>query len=362
MSFYDTIHDVQPTISTFSAEDIVLAIENDFPSKKNLAALLSSSAEPYLEAMAQKAHEITLRHFGKTIQLFTPLYLANHCVNQCIYCGFNTANRISRGRLTPDEAEREAAAIAATGLRHILLLTGESKKESSVSYIAECIRAIRHHFDSIAVEIYPLDEEEYSLLVEAGADGLTLYQEVYDETLYASYHLSGPKRDYRYRLDAPERACRAGFRSVNVGALLGLGQWRDESYFTALHASYLQKKYPSTVVGVSLPRMRSHAGNYKVPFPVSDRSLVQILVSLRLFLGNAPITISTRENAELRNNLIGLGITKMSAGVSTGVGGRAVSEKSGGQFDISDERSVDDVSAMLYGKGYQPVFKDWMPI
>jgi 2-iminoacetate synthase len=223
-------------------------------------------------------------------------------------------------------------------------------------------RSFKKYFTSISIEVYPLEKEEYGELVEAGVDGLTLYQEVYDEDVYHEVHLSGPKKNYLYRLDAPERACMAGIRSVNIGALLGLNQWKTEAFFTGLHADYLQSKYPETEISVSLPRLRPHAGSFQPKSIVSDRDLVQIMLALRLFLPRAGITVSTRERSQFRDNLIGLGVTKMSAGSSTEVGGHSDENKSTGQFSISDTRSVEEMREIIYQKGYQPVFKDWMMI
>ena len=367
MSFYDLLsrwngERISAVLSSADCRAVRSALTHETVSEEDFLALLSPAAEPFLEIMAQKAREITVRHFGRTIQLFTPLYLSNFCVNGCVYCGFNAKNSIERIRLSPDEAEKEAEAIAATGLRHILLLTGESEKESPVSYIAEISGKIRKFFDSVSVEVYPLAEEGYRLLADAGVDGITLFQETYDEELYKQLHPFGPKRDYRNRLDAPERACRASMRTTGIGALLGLGQWRREAFLTGLHGSYLQRAYPSSAVGFSLPRIRPHTGSFMPADPVSDRQLLQIMLATRLYLPGAHITISTREQPAMRDNLAGLGMTRMSAGVSTGVGGRATGEKSCGQFDISDSRSVDEVCAMLESRGFQPVFKDWMQL
>ena len=349
-------------LSKVNEQSVTSALSRDTLSEEDLIALLSPAAVSFLEPMAKRAQETTIRHFGRTIQLFTPLYLSNYCVNGCVYCGFNTANKIPRGKLSYDEAEREAAAIAATGLRHVLLLTGESPTESPVPYIAECSRRIRKFFDSVSIEVYPLLLDDYARLADSGVDGITLFQETYDEELYARLHPTGPKRDYRNRLDAPERACAGGMRTVGIGALLGLGSWRHEAFLTAFHGAWLQKKYPSASLGFSLPRIRPHEGSFMPDDPVSDTELVQIMLATRLYMPAAPITISTRERAFMRDHMVGLGMTRMSAGVSTGVGGRAAEEKTCGQFDISDERSVAEVCAMIESRGFQPVLKDWMQL
>ncbi len=322
-------------------------------------ALLSSAAEKHLEQMAQKAHKLTVQHFGKVILLYTPMYLANYCSNQCVYCSFNTVNSIERMQLSLSEIEQEAKAIASTGLKHLLILTGESRTKSSVEYMKQCVQILKKYFSSISIEVYPLEEHEYRELVQAGVDGLTIYQEVYDENIYRELHLKGPKRNYRYRLDAPERGCRAGLRSVNIGALLGLNDWMTEAFHTALHAHYLQNKYLDTEIGISFPRIRPHIGGFTPRSVISDKHLVQIILATRLFLPRAGITISTRESAEFRDRLIYLGVTKMSAGSSTAVGGHTKKEETPGQFDISDPRNVEQMRTMIYSKGYQPVFKDW---
>lgn len=324
-------------------------------------ALLSPRAESHLEEMAQRAHRLTVQHFGRVIMLFTPLYLSNHCVNHCVYCGFQVHNRLERKKLTLEEVEREAGIIASTGLKHILILTGESRRESPVSYIRECVGVLKKFFTSISIEIYPLEEEEYRELISSGVDGLTIYQEVYDREVYARLHPAGPKRNYRFRLEAPERACRAGIRTVNVGALLGLNDWRSEAFFTGLHAGYLQDSFPDAEVSISPPRMRPHLGGFQPRSGVSDKNLVQYILAFRLFMPRGGITVSTREGGELRDRLIKLGATKMSAGSCTAVGGRSDNESTG-QFDISDHRSVAEMAQAVYSYGYQPVYKDWQMI
>jgi len=324
----------------------------------DLAALLAPAAESLLEEMAQKAHRLTLQHFGRAMLLYTPLYLSDYCINHCSYCGFSAGNKINRQTLTLAEVKAEAEVIAATGLRHILLLTGESRRHAPVDYIAGCIRLLKSRFSSIGIEIYPLTEEEYRYLAEAGADSLTIYQEVYDTAIYDQVHLKGPKQDYLFRLEAPERGCRAGLRAVNVGALLGLADWRRETFFGALHALYMQNSYPEVEISYSVPRLRPYSGKQVAVHQVTDRNLVQILLSLRLFMPRLGLTLSTRERSDLRDKLISLGITKMSAASCTSVGGRTFSG-SEVQFVINDERGVAKIRAALSAKGYDPVFKDW---
>jgi len=367
MSFYDKYQeyknfDFEKFFNTLTDDDVLRAINKERINEIEFLTLLSHKAEKYLEMMAVKAKRLTAQHFGRVILLFAPLYLANFCVNRCAYCSFNIGNSILRKKLTLREVEEEGRAISSTGLRHILILTGESRNESPVSYIKECVQVLRKYFRSISVEVYPLEVEEYAELVEAGVDGFTMFQEVYDEEVYKRVHLGGPKRNYRYRLDAPERACKASMRSVGIGALLGLHDWRREAFFTGLHADYLQNKYPDVEISMSLPRIRPHVGHFQPECEVSDKNFVQIMLAFRLFMPRAGITICTRERPEFRDNLIGLGVTKMSAGSSTEVGGYGLREKSEGQFDISDGRSVEAIKSVIYKKGYQPVFKDWQAI
>ncbi len=341
-----------------TALDIQRILSKDRLTVFDYLALLSPTAENQLEAMAQKAHRLTVQQFGHTILLYTPLYLANYCVNQCVYCGFHAHNRIERKKLTLEQVEREAEAIAATGLKHILILTGESRTHSSVAYIKDCVRILKNYFSSISIEIYPLETGEYHELVTAGVDGMTIYQETYNEETYAELHPAGPKRNYRYRLDAPERACQSGMHAVNIGALLGLSDWRSEAFLTGVHADYLQRKYPEVEISMSPPRMRPHVGGFPPKVVVEDKNLVQYILAFRLFMPRSGITLSTRENAVLRNHMVKLGVTKMSAGSCTAVGGHA-EQAAVGQFDISDERSVAEMAAMLYEQNYQPVYKDW---
>ncbi|MBM7615873.1 2-iminoacetate synthase ThiH [Alkaliphilus hydrothermalis] len=348
--------------SSITGSDILRILQQQKLSHLDFLTLLSPKASNYLEEMAQRAHELSVQYFGKTILLYTPMYLSNHCVNRCAYCSFNVDHDIKRDKLTLEEIEEEAKAIAKTGLKHILILTGESRKETPVSYILEATKVLKKYFSSISIEIYPLSTEEYMQVIDAGVDGLTIYQEAYDEDVYKKVHLAGPKKDYHFRLEAAERACEAKIRSVNIGALLGLGQWRQEAFMTGLHANYLQNKYMDVEVSVSLPRMRPHIGAFDDLDFVDDRDLVQILLALRIFLPHGGITISTREMANYRDHLIPLGVTKMSAGVTTAVGGHSSQEEGTSQFEIGDHRSVEEIKEAIIGKGYQPIFKNWMPI
>lgn len=370
MSFYPLIEEYARTLpddcfAEFSEEDVRRALNRTTLADGDFMALMSPAAAGLLEEMAQKANRLTTRHFGRTINLFTPLYLSNFCTNHCVYCGFNCRNQIHRSMLTLEQVDAEGRAIAATGLKHLLILTGDAPAKAGVDYLEECTRVLARYFPSVSVEVFALTEEEYARLNRAGVDGLTMFQETYDEALYATLHPKGPKRDFRFRLDAPERGCRAGLRTVNIGALLGLGDWRRDALLTGLHAAYLTRHYPQTEIAVSLPRMRPHAGGWQPATIADDRDMVQFMTALRLFLPRVGITISTRENAQFRENILPLGVTRMSAGVSTAVGGHSdegSDDENTGQFEISDDRNVDEMCAALRARGYQPVFKDWEPI
>lgn len=366
MSFLDVrermdLSKVRRDMATLGALDVQRALAKDTRDERAFAALLSPAAGALLEPMAEKAHRLTLQHFGRAIQLYTPIYLANYCSNACLYCGFNAENRIPRTKLTLEALEMEAQTIAASGLNHVLILTGESRTASPVEYIADCVALLRRYFSSISIEVYPLTEAEYSQLIAAGVDGLTIYQEVYQPEIYDELHPYGPKKDYRFRLEAPERAGRAGMRTINIGALLGLHDWREECYILGLHAAYLQNSFLSAEIGVSFPRIRPEVGGFTPRTVVTDAHLVQMMLAVRLFLPRVGIAISTRESSTLRNNLMKLGVTKMSGGSSTAVGGRCgVDERATPQFEISDERSVAEMAKAIYRAGYQPVFKDWI--
>lgn len=364
MSFYEQIKkykdfDFEGFWDKVTEVQIQTALSKERIDEKDFLALLSPKAEEFLEPMAEKAHEISLKNFGKTIVLYTPMYLANYCVNKCAYCGYNVENNIARKKLTLEEVENEAKAIAASGLRHIIILTGESEYHTPVSYIKECVKVIKKYFDSICIEIYPLKEEQYAELIEAGVDSLTIYQETYDEKVYDKVHLSGPKKNYIYRLETPERAAKAKIHSLSIGALLGLSKWRNDAFFTGLHGAYIQNNYPEVELTLSPPRIRPHAGSFTDVQEVTDKNLVQAMLAYKIFIQRAGINVSTRERAEFRDNLIPLGIVKISAGVSTEVGGHCVENKGEEQFQIADGRSVEQMKEAIKSKGYNPVFKDW---
>ncbi|MCP4119261.1 MAG: 2-iminoacetate synthase ThiH [Desulfobacteraceae bacterium] len=365
MSFLNLIEefedfDFEGHLNTVTDRDVQRALSKERLNHKDFLALLSDRAEPYLETMASKARKITLQHFGRTIGLYAPIYISDYCSNHCIYCGFNSTNSFRRRKLTIDEVETEARLLAETGIRHVILLTGEAPAKTPLPYLEESVRVMRKYFSSLSLEIFPMDEADYTVLNRAGADSLTVYQETYDREVYESVHLAGKKRDYGWRLLAPERGARAGFRSVNIGALFGLGKIHKEAFFSGLHARFLEHRYPDVEVGISIPRMRKAEGAIDPRNILDDLRFVQFMAAYRLFLPKVGISISTREAPEFRDRLVHLGITRLSAGCKTDVGGYANStETDTAQFQISDERSVDQVVAMIRNNGYQPVFKDW---
>lgn len=364
MSFLDEIQryrydEVLSAIESKKGADVERALLTDRLRIDDFMALLSPAAEPFLEQMARKAHRVTQQRFGNTIQMYAPLYLSNLCTNGCLYCGFNATNKVHRQTLAFDEIEREAQVIHERGFRHILLVTGEAPQAVDNDYLAEAARRISRLFSSISIEVYPMDEEGYCGMVAAGVDGLTIYQETYDQELYAEMHPFGRKRDYAFRLQAPERGGAAGLRRIGIGALLGLGQFRAEGFFTGLHALYLSRHYWRTHLSVSFPRMRPAEGGFTPRNPVSDREFVQLICALRLLLPDAGLVMSTRESAPLRDNLLPLGITQMSAGSCTSPGGYSGPEESTRQFTINDERTAEEVAEMIRSKGYEPVWKDW---
>ena len=339
-------------------DDVLRVLQKKRLTTGDYLTLLSPRAARYLELMAQRAHRDTVQNFGYTMQLFTPMYIANYCENRCVYCGFNQESPIARRQLTMDEIRTEGRAIAKSGLRQVLVLTGESQRYSSVDYILSAVRVLNEIFASVSLEVYAFREEDYRQAVAAGADGMTMFQEVYCKAAYEPLHPAGPKRIYEYRLDAPERAARAGMRSIGLGALLGLHDWRSEAFFTGLHAAYLQHKYPSIEIAISTPRLRPCTAGFQARDVVTDRDLVQYITAYRIFMPRSGITLSTRESRVMRNHLVYLGITKLSGGSTTAVGGHTQVEETG-QFDISDTRSVAEMARLLYQEGYQPVYKDW---
>ncbi|MDR2800525.1 MAG: 2-iminoacetate synthase ThiH [Desulfovibrio sp.] len=349
-------------------EDVRRAIGKSVLDEDDFALLTSPAASLELEALAERAQSETLRRFGRAKQLFAPLYLGNYCTNSCVYCGFHAGPGIKRKALSPGEIEAELKALAATGLRQVLLLTGDAPKRTGGDYIARAVDTAARYFPSVGIEVQALTLEEYARIAKAGAGCMTMFQETYDRRLYARLHPAGPKRVFANRLDAPQRALTAGIRQVNFGVLLGLGDWRFDVFMMAAHARFLQRRFPEAETAFSLPRLRPVGGRGNggdgqvfVPSPVKDRDFVQALTALRCFVPQAGITLSTRESAFMRDKLLPLGVTKISAGVCTGVGGYARPEpEKTVQFVIDDGRSVDEMRDSLEKLGFQPVFSDWL--
>ena len=346
-----------------TAADVIRALSKDVLTPEDFAALLSPAAQPYVEQMAARAQQETRKHFGNSVMMFTPCYIANYCENYCIYCGFNCHNKIRRGKLNMEEVDKEMSAIAKSGLKEILILTGESRSMSPVEYIGEACKIARKYFTVIGVEIYPLNSDEYRYLHECGVDYVTVFQETYNPDKYETLHLGGHKRIFPYRLNAQERALMGGMRGVGFAALLGLDDFRKDAFATGMHAYLIQKKYPHAEIAFSCPRLRPIINNDKInPKDVHETQLTQIVCAYRLFMPFASITISTRERAGFRNGIINIAATKISAGVSTGIGEHIDEGESKGdpQFIIDDGRDVDEVRQAILDQGLQPVFSDYM--
>ena len=346
---------------SFKTRDVEQALAATVLTPADFAALLSPAAQPYLEQMAQKAQAAKARQFGNSVYLFTPLYLANHCENHCVYCGFNCKSQIKRARLDMYEIERELKSIAASGLEEILLLTGESPSMSPVSYIGEACALARKYFRVVGVEVYPLNVADYAYLHDCGVDFVTVFQETYDPDKYAKLHLAGRKRIFPYRFYAQERALLGGVRGVAFAALLGLSDFRKDAFATGMHAYLMQKKYPRAEIAFSCPRLRPIAGNSGLcSKDVGAVQLLQVIMAYRLFMPFTNITISSRENALFRDNAVKIAATKISAGVDVGIGGHAETAKGDEQFEIDDGRSVAEIYAMLERNGLQPVMSDYI--
>ena len=346
----------------YTAEDVKEALAAETCSVDNFKALLSPAALPFLEEIAQKAQKETRKHFGNSVAIFTPLYIANYCENYCVYCGFNCHNKIKRAQLNYEEIEKEMQAIAATGLEEVLILTGESPNKSSVEYIGEACKIAKKYFKLIGLEVYPMDSKDYAYLHECGADFVTVFQETYNSDKYKTLHLGGRKRIFPYRLNAQERAIMGGMRGVGFAALLGLDDFRKDALATGMHAYLLQKKYPHAEIAFSCPRLRPIINNDKInPKDVHEPQLLQIICAYRIFMPFASITISTRECERFRDNIIQIAATKISAGVNVGIGGHSQEEEKGDeQFEISDGRSVDEIYHMREDNGMQPVMTDYI--
>jgi 2-iminoacetate synthase len=335
------------------------ALAAETPDVAQVAAMHSPAADAELERMAARAHDITVRRFGRTVQLYAPLYVSNECVETCTYCSFSRPNPIRRRTLTPAEVVAEARLLRSRGFRHLLLVSGEHPRHVSPQYLETVLRALAPDTPSLSVEVQPQTQEVYERWTAAGAEGLVVYQETYDREAYASVHLAGKKRDYDWRLDTPDRGARGGMKRLGIGALFGLADWRVEAVHLALHARYLMRRYWKTFVTVSFPRLRPAAFARPGEHPLSDRDLVRLTCAFRLLLPDLGITLSTREPAALRDGMLRLGVTHLSAGSRTEPGGYSAPEDAEGQFSVGDTRSAQEVSAAVRRLGYDPVWKDW---
>ncbi|MFT6748005.1 MAG: 2-iminoacetate synthase [Glaciecola sp.] len=339
--------------------DVLRALGADKRDLEDFKALISPSALPYLEDMAQISRKLTKKRFGNTIQMYAPMYLSNECQNICTYCGFSMTNVIPRKTLSDEEILKEVAFLKTKGYDHILLVTGEDSKRVGVEYIKNAIKLMRSHFSNITIEVQPMDQEEYELLIENGLYAVLVYQETYHRAEYKKHHPKGRKSNFDYRLDTPDRLGKAGVHKIGLGALFGLEDWRADSFFTALHLKYLQKTYWKTKYSISFPRLRPHSGGLEPKVEMTDKDLAQLVCAFRLMDEDVELSISTRESEEFRNNIVNFGATTLSAESKTNPGGYVVEPDSLEQFEISDERTTEEVAAMLKGQGLEVVWKDW---
>lgn len=343
-----------------SPADVERALGCDEPGPRELAALLSPAAHAYTEIMAQRARALTQRHFGRTISMYAPLYLANYCTSGCAYCGFASDRVQPRRRLESTEVEKELDSLKGMGFEDVLLLTGERTSHAGFEYLLECVSLAARRFHAVGVEAFPMTTREYALLADAGCSGVTLYQETYDPGQYDRLHRWGPKKEYLERLEAPARAMESGMRTVGLGVLLGLSDPVFDAVSLLRHAGHLRRIHWKSGITISFPRLQPQAGNFTAPVPIDEAQLARLVFAVRIVLPDVPLLLSTRERPEFRDGMAGLGITKMSAGSRTTVGGYAGTEPgTDGQFQVSDQRSVPDICEMLRGRGLQPVFKNW---
>lgn len=350
---------IQTRIYQTTARQVENALAKNKRDLDDFLALISPTALPYLEEMAQRCHELTKKRFGKTIQMYAPLYLSNECQNICTYCGFSLDNKIKRKTLSNAEIHLEVEALKQAGFDHVLLVTGEANYTVNINYFLNAIELIKEHFSIISVEVQPLSTEEYERLHQAGVYSVLVYQETYHQEVYKKYHTKGKKSNFGYRLETPDRIGTAGIHKIGLGVLLGLEDWRTDSFFNALHIDYLQKKYWKTKYSVSFPRLRPAEGIIEPNFIMDDKDLTQLICAYRLWNEDLEISISTRENEKFRNNIIPIGTTSMSAGSKTNPGGYVVDPQSLEQFEISDERSAEEIAQIIKNSGYEPVWKDW---
>jgi len=351
--------EVKGSIYAKTGADVEKALSATKRTLEDFKALVSPAAAPYLEQMAQLSQQLTLKRFGKVIQMYVPLYLSNECSNICTYCGFSYDNKVRRKTLSPMEIMREVAVIKDMGYEHVLLVTGEDNVTVHVDYFKKALELIRPHFAHISMEVQPMDLEDYEQLTPYGLNTVLVYQETYHREDYKKHHPKGKKSNFKYRLETPDRLGQAGIHKMGLGVLIGLEDWRTDCFFTALHLNYLEKRYWQSKYSLSFPRLRPFSGGLEPKVEMNDRELVQLICAYRLFNEEVELSISTRESPRFRNNIIKLGITSISAGSKTNPGGYAVEPESLEQFEISDERSPAEIARVISQQGYEPVWKDW---
>lgn len=351
--------EVKARIYSKTSEDVERALNTPKRTVEDFMALVSPAAAAYLEPMAQLSQQITQKRFGKVVQMYIPLYLSNECNNICTYCGFSLDNKVKRRTLTPMEIMQEAAAIKEMGYDHVLLVTGEANQTVHVDYFKKALDLLKPHFSHISMEVQPMDEEDYRELIPYGLNTVLVYQETYHKEDYRKHHPKGKKSNFNYRIETPDRLGRAGIHKMGLGVLIGLEDWRTDSFFTALHLNYLEKTYWKSKYSLSFPRLRPFSGGLEPKVEMSDRELVQLICAYRIFDEEVEISLSTRESEKFRNNVIKLGITSISAGSKTNPGGYVVEPESLEQFEISDDRSPEQIAKVIRQQGYEPVWKDW---
>jgi 2-iminoacetate synthase len=361
LDLYNTYNweNVTQSIYSKTEADVRKTLASSNRSLEDFMALISPAASLFLEQIAQESHRLTTKRFGKILQLYIPLYLSNECKNICTYCGLSITNRIPRHTLSDQQILKEVKVIKDQGFDHILLVTGESATTVGVSYLLNAIKLIKPYFSKISIEVQPLEQAEYEQLIHAGLHSVYVYQETYHKTNYKKYHLAGQKSNFKNRLETPDRLGHAGINTIGIGALLGLEDWRTESFYLALHLNYLRKHYWKTKYSISFPRIRPHAGKFNPNVIMTDKELAQVICAFRLFDEDVELSLSTRESETFRNNIIKMGITSLSAGSKTNPGGYTSEENSLKQFEISDDRSPQEVADMIRNSGYEPVWKNW---
>lgn len=351
--------DTKASIYNKTAADVERALRNKQRDLEDFKALISPAALPYLEDMAQISQRLTLDRFGRVIQMYIPLYLSNECNNICTYCGFSYDNKVRRRTLNPMEIMQEVAVIKGMGYDHVLLVTGEANQSVHTDYFKKVLDLISPHFAHISMEVQPLDVADYETLIPHGLNTVLVYQETYHQDDYRKHHPKGKKSNFLYRLETPDRLGQAGIHKMGLGVLIGLEDWRTDSFYTALHLSYLEKQYWQSKFSISFPRLRPFSGGLEPKVVMNDKELVQLICAYRLFNSEVELSISTRETVAFRNQVIKLGITAISAGSKTNPGGYQVEPQSLEQFEISDERSAQEIAAMIRKQGYEPIWKDW---